>query len=140
MRHRWGLAVTLPSALFACSSVMGDPTPPAQCGAIAVVTPVITVTDADTGSPICDAVVVAACGDAGATLSAYGPDGYLVDASVEGCHYGPTLQTVCSQSATLTISQPGYETKTVSVETRYSGCPGPIPEAQQVNVALKHGS
>jgi hypothetical protein len=114
------------------------------CGTIAVVVPVITVTDGATGKPICDATVTASCvdggADGGAALVAFGPVGYPVDAAVPGCHYGPGLQSVCDLS-TVSVSKTGYKPVTVSeVEVRYSThCPGPIPDAQQVGVALEPG-
>ncbi len=111
------------------------------CGAIAVVVPVITVTDGTTGKPICDATVIASCADGGAALVAFGPGGYPVDAAVSGCHYGPGLQNGCDVS-TVTVSKTGYKTVTVpNVEVRSSThCPGPIPDAQQVGVALEPDS
>ena len=111
-----------------------------QCGAIAMVLPVITVTDAATAQLICDATVIAKCGDAGAELVAFGPNGYNNDATVSGCHYGPGLQGVCDV-ATIYVSKPGYKTEIVpDVEVRYSPrCPGPIPDPQQVSVAMEPG-
>jgi hypothetical protein len=57
-----------------------------QCGAIAIVSPVITITNS-AQQPICDATVIATCADsdAGAAVAALGPDGYPVDASAADC-------------------------------------------------------
>jgi hypothetical protein len=108
-----------------------------QCDGIAIVTPIITITDAATGQPICDATVTAQCGDAMDTLVAYGPDDYPTDASIQGCHYGPGLQFGCESA--VSIAKAGYQTISVpNVEVRNSrSCPGPVPEAQQVSVSLK---
>jgi hypothetical protein len=110
---------------------------PATCGAIVSVLPVITVADAATGQPICDALVTASCSDGGLTLAPFGPNGYEVDATVPGCKYGPGLQNGCDK-ATISVSKSGYETVTVpDVEVRYSThCPGPVPDAQQVRIEL----
>ena len=134
------MRVWLRSALVLVAVHSGCSTP-GQCGTIAAALPVITVTDAATGQPVCDATVVAQCGDAGATLVAFGPDGYVVDANVPGCQYGPGLQATCSGAATISISKTGYKSATVSnVAVRYSAhCPGPIPDPQRVGVALEPG-
>jgi hypothetical protein len=110
-----------------------------QCGAIAAIAPVITITNADSGQPICDATVVAQCGDAGATLVAFGPNGYEVDATVPGCQYGVGLLNACDGAATIQISKAGYRSVSVpNVATRFSAhCPGPIPDPQRVSVALE---
>jgi hypothetical protein len=110
-----------------------------SCAGAVVVAPVIAVTDAATGAPICDARVVATCGDGGVTLVVFGPKGYEVDgAALRGCHYGPGIERVC-EIATLTVSKAGYATATVpGVEVRHSAtCPGPPPDAQAVSVALE---
>ncbi len=113
-----------------------------DCLAPVAVPPVITVTDAETGEPICDAEVIAPCSQALAptTLIAFGPGGNEVDAAVEGCHYGSGLERVseCDQFEIL-ISKPGYQPVSVySVEVRYAQeCPGPVPDAQRFDVALE---
>jgi len=122
-----------------------------QCGLIAEVGPQITITDATTGADICDAAVVARCGDAGAAIQAFGLRGYEVDAAATSCVYGASLWSACTDAvpiskpdyiavvATVTVSKLGYETAVVpDVEERLSkSCPGPIPDAQIVSVALK---
>jgi hypothetical protein len=130
-----------PRSVFACAMAISAHSGCGSedtCNAIAVVVPVITVTDGTTGKPICDATVMASCADGGAALVAFGPGGYPVDAAVPGCNYGPGLQNGCDVS-TVTASKTGYKTVTVpNVEVRYSThCPGPIPDAQQVGVALE---
>ncbi len=111
-----------------------------------MVEPVITITDATTGESICDATVVARCGDAGATLVAFGPSGNETDATVPGCHYGLGIIRLCDAElsivATVYVSKHGYNAVTVpDVEVRQSTqCPAPDPEAQQVNVALEPDS
>jgi len=122
-----------------CSATSASESP-VQCGAIALALPSITITDAATAQPICDAMVTARCGDAGTELVAFGPNGYKVDAAVAGCQYGPGLQGIC-EVATIEISKPGYKTVTVpDVEVRHSmSCPGPIPDRQEISVAMTPG-
>ena len=123
-----------------------SPTPSPPCDVISVVEPVITITDATTGKSICDATVTARWGDGSATLVAFGPSGNETDATVPGCHYGPGILRLCGEEqpivATVSVSKDGYNTITVpDVEVRQSTqCPGPDPEAQQVNVALEPDS
>jgi hypothetical protein len=111
-----------------------------------MVEPLITITDATTGKSICDATIIARCGDAGATLVAFGPSGNETDATVPGCHYGPGIISLCAKElpivATVSVSKEGYNTVTVpDVEVRQSTqCPGPVPDAQQANVALEPDS
>lgn len=113
-----------------------------ECGAIAKIPPVITLTDSATEEPICDATVVAECTDvdAGARLLAYGPSGRAVDASIAGCSYGAgLLQVHACYVFTVSISKPGYQSATLpNVEVRTSQhCPGPIPDPQRLTVALQ---
>jgi hypothetical protein len=129
------------TVLLGCS-----PTPGPPCDVISMVEPVITITDATTGKSICDADVIARCGDGGGTLVAFGPSGNETDATVPGCHYGPGLISLCDEElsivATVSVSKHGYNAVTVpDVEVRQSTqCPGPDPEAQQVHVALEPDS
>jgi hypothetical protein len=135
--QQWMLVLTLGFAAIAgCSATS------ANCNIISIAPPVITITDAATGQSICDATVVAQCDDApdaGITLTAVAANGYLIDAAVPGCHYGADLQPICDHAYTIYVSKTGYEPLTVAdVEIRSSTqCPGPEPDAQQVNVMLE---
>ena len=141
--------LSLVSVLVLCAVSQGcSASPPPPCGAIAVINPVITVTDAADGHPICDAMVVATCAGASGTLVAFA-GGHGVDASVPGCDYGPGLDNVCERGtgpipwtdrvASVTVTKSGYATQAIAnIAPKYGGCVnlGPFPEPQKVRVEL----
>jgi hypothetical protein len=103
------------------------------CGGAALIPPVIRVTDAVTGQPICDATVTAvedgASADAGTLLQAYAVDGGR-------CEWGNDLPGRGTYG--LTVSKAGYQTAMVQATYYEWGCgsSGDEPQPQQVNVEL----
>jgi hypothetical protein len=109
-----------------------------SCDGTALIVPVVTVADATTGTPICDASVVVIAGgassqplqglaatDAGATATC----SYRWDVD----HYAGTF--------TLQVTKPGYQTEVVNdVRVQSASCAGggSVPQPQIVKVSLTH--
>jgi hypothetical protein len=120
-------------SLFAACSSSSDGT---TCGSTTVIPPTVTVTDATTAAPICDANVAVTEGPGANGTSLDGaPDPDLNQAN---CRYvGSRLTTPGTH--TLQVSKTGYQTVTVPNVVTYShscGDSSPLPEAQAVNVSL----
>ena len=98
------------------------------CNSSAVVSPTITVVDADSGGPICDATVVAS--DASGqttTLTPYTPKGGI-------CEYlGPGV----AGEYTLQASRSGYRSATLAgVVATMVSCTMPWPPERMVSLKL----
>jgi hypothetical protein len=117
----------------------------ASCGAITIVPPIVTVTNAATGAPICDPVITIAPdggaqdGGAGVGVSCGGTQHYggcpatPPDGGDLACIYA--LLAVQGTS-TIEVSAPGYASKIVpNVSSGEGGCVTAVP-ASQVTVSL----
>jgi hypothetical protein len=106
---------------------------------------VITVKDATTGAPICDATVVVLGAAEGGPIDAATTSNVLTpNAGGVSCRYdGPSLNPTGDTTATFTIqvSKDGYKTATIpNVVTRVSNCSIDMTPTspQMVNVSLQH--
>jgi len=98
------------------------------CNLVQIESPVLTVTDALTGKPICDATLVA-----GQTTVSLFPDG-----SAPACTY--TVNGSSGSTFSISITAPGYGVATVNgLMVRYCGCEGACEAPQQVSASLSPG-
>jgi hypothetical protein len=99
-----------------------------HCESFMIVEPIISVIDATTRQPLCDATIQVV---GHVTSECFGqmPDG--------GCEYACSLSSGSSQS--LQVSAPGYQTTTITgVRAQTFGCDekGSPPAPQAVTIAL----
>ena len=105
-----------------------------QCSMASAVPPVITVTNASTGQPICDASV--------RVISVYGEseDAGLSsvpwDAGASPCRYVWSDNVI--DPYTVEVSEPGFQTATKTITPQETSCSGSgaMPVAQVVDIPL----
>jgi hypothetical protein len=130
------LTTTLPgcSQLDACASdnISHGPTDP-----------IITVVNASTGQPICDATVIASCDGDDGGMSLTAPPEFALDGSPQGCEYEVRypdadggvsyhrLEFTCS----LEVSKTGFHSQTVpNVTPNGGGCTAGTQQVVQVKL------